>query len=139
MTSKEECEQLLNALLPFALDQLKKHGEFYPFGAVLLKNDEIRLTAADTGEEHSDSTRIIGQLNKAHKKQAEQGKIKASGICWDAKVSLENGVYSDAVIISLEHMDHYSVIIGQPYKRGFLNKLQTRSLFAQSGKHDIFA
>ena len=139
MTSKEECEQLLNALLPFALNQLKKHGEFYPFGAVLLKNDEICLTAVDPGEENPNSTWMINQLNKVHKKQGEQGEIKASGICWDAKVSLKTGVQSDAVIVSLEHMDHYSVIIGQPYKLGFLKTLQTGSIFAQTGKHDIFA
>ena len=138
MTPKEECERLLNALLPFALDQLKKHGEFYPFGAVLLNNDEISVTAVDNGEEHPDSTYMINQLTKVHNKRAEQREIKASGICWDAKVSLENGIQSDAVIISLEHIDNYSVIIGQPYKLGFLKKLHTGSIFAHKGKQDIF-
>ena len=45
MTPKEECEQLLNAILPFAINQLNKHGEFYPFGAVMLNNGDISLTA----------------------------------------------------------------------------------------------
>ena len=40
MIPKEECEELLNALLPFAVNQLKKYGEFYPFGAVMYNNNE---------------------------------------------------------------------------------------------------
>lgn len=112
MTPKEECEKLLNILLPFAHDQLKKHGEFYPFGAVLLNSDEISLTSVYGGEEHPDSTRMINQLTKAHNEQALGKEIKASGICWNVRVSLENGVQSDAVIVSLEHTDNYSVIIG---------------------------
>ena len=46
MTPKEECEELLNALLPFAANQLKKHGEFYPFGAVLTNDGEISLLSS---------------------------------------------------------------------------------------------
>ena len=42
MMPKEECEELLNALLPFAVNQLKKYGEFYPFGAVMQNNNEDR-------------------------------------------------------------------------------------------------
>ena len=47
MIPKEECEELLNALLPFAVNQLKKYGEFYPFGAVMCNNNEISFTAVD--------------------------------------------------------------------------------------------
>ena len=138
MTPKEECEKMLDALLSFALEQLKKHSEFYPFGAVLLNNDEISLTAADSGEEYPDSTLVINQLTEAHKKQAEQGNIRASGICWNATVSLENGVQTDAIIVSLEHRENYSVIVGQPYRFGFLKKLNLSNIFAQKGRHDIF-
>ena len=62
MTPKEECEELLNALLPFAVNQLKKHGEFYPFGAVLNKDGEISLTAVDSGDDHPDPTGMINRL-----------------------------------------------------------------------------
>ena len=36
MTPKEQCEVLLDKLLPFAEDQMKKYREFYPFAAVIL-------------------------------------------------------------------------------------------------------
>ena len=138
MLPKEECEELLNALLPFAVNQLKKYGEFYPFGAVMQNNNEINLTAVDTGDNHPDSIKAIDQLTKIHNEQARKGGIKASGICWNATVSLENGKPSDAIIISLEHRENYSVLVGQPYRIGLFRKLNLGAIFAQDGKHDIF-
>ena len=138
MTPKEECEELLNALLPFAVDQIKKHGEFYPFGGVMLENGEISLTSVDTGEEHPDSTDMIDRLTGIHNNKAGKAEIKASGICWNATIALENGAKSDAIIVSLEDRDNYSVIVGQPYRIGFLKKVNFGSIFAQEGKYDVF-
>ena len=138
MTPKEECEELLNALLPFAVNQLKKHGEFYPFGAVLNKDGEISFTAVDSCDDHPDSTGMINRLTVVHNVQAKQGEIKASGICWNASILHENGEKSDAVLLSLEHRDDYSVVVGQPYKIGLFKKVNLKPLFAQNGKHDIF-
>lgn len=138
MTPKEECEELLNAIFPFAVDRIKKHGEFYPFGAVMHKNNEISLTAVDTGDDQPDPTDTTDQLTKIHNEQARRDEIKASGICWNATVSLENGKQSDAVIISLEHRENYSVLVGQPYRFGLFRKLDLNAVFAEEGKHDVF-
>ena len=139
MTPKEECEELLSFLLSFAKNQLKKRGEFYPFGAVMLDSGDITATAFyDADNEFPDSTEVIRILTETHKEKAEKEEIKASGICWDAIVALENGVQTDAVIISLEHRESYSVIIGQPYRFGLLRKLDLSNIFAREGKHDIF-
>ncbi len=138
MISKEECEELLNALLPFAVNQLKKDGEFYPFGAVMYNNNEISFTAVDNGENHPDSTEMINRLTELHNEQAKKGEIKASGICWNATVSLENGKQSDTIVISLEHRENYSVLVGQPYRIGLFKKLNLDAIFAQNGKHDVF-
>src|SRR5262245_5639067 len=34
-SAKEDCEDLMNAVLPFAREMLSKHREFYPFGAAM--------------------------------------------------------------------------------------------------------
>ena len=139
MTPKEECEELLNFLLSFAENQLKKRGEFYPFGAVTPDSGEISPTAFyDSDNKFPDSAEVIRILTEAHREMAEKGEIKASGICWDAKVHLENGNQTDAIMISLEHRERYSVVVGQPYRFGFLKKLNLSSIFAQEGRHDIF-
>lgn len=137
MTPKEECEELFNFLILFARDQLKKYGEFYPFGAVLQNKDDITATAFYDDNDFPDCTEVIRFLTEAHRKDAENGEINASGICWNAKVHLKNGVYSDAIIISLEHREDYSVIMGQSYR--FEKKgLHLGDVFALKGRHDIF-
>ena len=43
MTPKEQCEELMGALFPFAETQLKKNRGFYPFGAVILMDDSVLI------------------------------------------------------------------------------------------------
>ena len=138
MTSKEQCEILLDKLLPFAENQLRKYREFYPFAAVLLMDDSVGLTDCYDGNEHPESKAVLADLIQIHKQLASEGKIKASGIVWNAGVTSADGKPSDAIIISLEHKDDYSVIVGEPYKFGLFKKVTFGSLFAMEGKHDIF-
>ncbi|MDO5139023.1 MAG: hypothetical protein Q4D71_11280 [Oscillospiraceae bacterium] len=130
---------MLNFLLSFAENQLKNRGEFYPFGAVMLESGEITATAFyDTDNEFPDFAEVIGILTETHREKAENGEIKASGICWDAKISLENSDMTDAIVISLEHRESYSVVVGQPYRLGFSKKLNLSNIFALDGRHDVF-
>lgn len=138
MTSKEQCEVLLDKLLPFAEDQLKKHREFYPFAAVIFMDDSVELTGSYDGNDHPESKDVIEMLKQIHQKLASEGKIKASGIVWNASVVSADGRPSDAIIVSLEHKDDYSVIVGEPYKIGLFKKVNFCNLFAMEGKHDIF-
>lgn len=138
MTPKEQCEELLDTLLPFAENQMKKHREFYPFGAVVLMDDTVELTASYDGNEHPEPQDVMRDLTQGHKQMASEGKIKASGIAWNASVTSPDGKPGDAIIVSLEHKDGYSVIVGKPYQIGFFKKVTFGSLFAIEGKHDIF-
>ena len=115
MTPKEQCEVLLDKLLPFAENQMKKYREFYPFAAVILMDDTVELTGSFDGNEHPESKDVINDLIQIHKQLASEGKIKASGIAWNASVASADGKPTDAIIVSLEHKDDYSVIVGEPY------------------------
>ena len=64
MPPKEQCEILLDRLLPFAEEQMKKYREFYPFAAVLLMDDSVELTASYDGNEHPESKDVIKDLIK---------------------------------------------------------------------------
>ena len=138
MTSKEQCEVLLDKLLPFAEDQIKKYREFYPFAAVLLMDDSVELTGNYDGNEHPESKDVMNDFIQIHKQLASEGKIKASGIAWNASVASADGKPSDAIIVSLEHKEDDSVIVGEPYKIGLFKKITFGNLFAMEGKHDIF-
>ena len=138
MTPKEQCEALLDKLLPFAEEQMKKYREFYPFAAVILTDDAVELTGSYDGGEHPESKDVINDLIRIHKQLAHDGKIKASGIVWNASVTSADGKPADAIVVSLEHKDDYSVIVGEPYKIGLFKKVTFGSLFATEGKHYIF-
>ena len=138
MTPKEQCEVLLDALIPFAENQMKKYREFYPFAAVLLMDDTVEITGSYDGNEYPDSKDVLKDLIQIHKQLASEGKIKASGIAWNSSVVSADGKPYDAIIVSLEHKDDYSVIVGEPYKIGLFKKVTFDSLFAMEGKHDIF-
>ena len=138
MTPKEQCEILLDRLLPFAEEQMKKCREFYPFAAVLLTDGSVELTGSYDGNEHPESKDVLEALKQIHRRLASEDKIKASGIVWNASVASADGAPSDAIIVSLEHKDNYSVIVGEPYKIGFFKKVTFGNLFAMEGTHDIF-
>ena len=138
MIPKEQCEVLLDKLLPFAEEQMKKHREFYPFAAVILMDDTVELTGSHDGGEHPESKDVINDLIQIHRQLAHDGKIRASGIAWNASVASADGKPSDAIIVSLGHKDDYSVVVGEPYKIGLFKKVAFGSLFAMEGKHDIF-
>ena len=137
MTSKKECEVLLESLLSASENLLKKNGEFYPIGAVLTNNNAVKFTAVHSDNDFPDSKDVISDLSSSHKKMAQNNEIKASGIAWNGAFS-SNGRPSDAIVVSLEHKDNYSVIVGLPYKIGLFKKVKFGELFAQNGNSDIF-
>ena len=137
MAPKEECEVLLEALLSASENLLKKNGEFYPIGAVLTNDITATFTAVHSDNEFPDSQSIISDLISSHKQMAQRNEIKASGIAWNGTVS-SSGKSSDAIIVSMEHKEDYSVVVGLPYKIGLFKKIKLGELFTQSGNDDIF-
>ena len=137
MTPKEECEVLLEALLSASKNLLIKNGEIYPIGAVLSNDATATFTAVHSDNEFPDSKSVIRDLVSSHKQMAQKKKIKASGIAWNGTFT-SNGKQTDAIIVSLEHQDDYSVIVGLPYEIGLFKKIKFGDLFAQSGNSDVF-
>lgn len=137
MTPKEECENLLESLLSASENLLKKNSEFYPIGAVLTNEGTVTFTAVHSDNEFPDSQSVISDLVSSHKQMAQQNEIKASGIAWNGTVSFD-GKPSDAIVVSLEHKEDYSVVVGLPYKIGLFKKVKFGELFAQNGNKDVF-
>jgi hypothetical protein len=51
-TTRDEMDLLLDMLLPFAQQQLEKHGEFFPFAASIDSSGALAMVAVDLGDEH---------------------------------------------------------------------------------------
>jgi hypothetical protein len=135
---KADCEDLMNAVLPFAEQMLATHAEFIPFGGATRPDGEIVSIAGYDGSEHPKSVEIIALMKEAFITAAQKSEYKATAIVYDVRVVLPSTKEkSDAIAVSLNHRDGYSVIVLFPYKIDAA-KLVWGEIFANKGEADIF-
>jgi hypothetical protein len=137
-TPKAECENLMNAAVTFAEHMLQKHGEFFPYGAALKRNGEIVSVAGYDGREQPPSNDIIRLLKEGFIKRAKSGEYKATALVYDVRIVLPStGKKSDAIAVTLNHRDNYSVVVFFPYQLTN-GQLIFGEVFAQKGESDVF-
>ena len=135
---KADCEALMNSVLPFAEQMLTTHREFVPFGGAMRPDRQLVSVAGYEGNEHPKSVEVIALLKEGLIAAAQNGEYKATAIVYDVRVKLPLlEEKSDAIAISLNHRDNYSVIVLFPYKID-AGKLILGTAFAQKGEADIF-
>jgi hypothetical protein len=135
---KADCEALMNSVLPFAEQMLTTHGEFYPFGGAMRPDGQLVSIAGYEGTEHPKSVDVIALMKGAFVAAAHTGEYKATAVVYDVRVKLPSTEEkSDAIAISLNHRDNYSVIVLFPYKIDAGNLILGTAL-AQRGEADIF-
>jgi hypothetical protein len=139
ISPKTDCETLMQSARTFAEQMLRSHQGFVPFGEVLTANDEIVSMPAHDGREHPPSSEVISLLKYGFIQGAKSGKYKATALVYDSKIKdSSTGDNTDAIIISLNHRDSYSITVILPYH--FENEqLVVGKLLAQKGEADIFA
>lgn len=137
-TPKSRCEELLNAVLPFARKMLSEHGESFPFGASMKPDGEITQAGAYDGREHPPSQPLIDLLRQGFRADARNGAIIASATVYDVR-TIPPGATSktDAVAVELDHRDNYSVVVLFPYALS-ARTVQFAPAFAHEGKFEIF-
>jgi hypothetical protein len=135
---KADCEKLMNATLPFAEQMLKEHGEFYPYGSALDPAGKVLAVAVSGPNEMPRSAEVIDDLNKSMMEGALTGEYMATAIVYDARVTLPaDERQSDAIVIRLDHRDHYSVKVFLPYHFAG-TELILDTAFAEKGEANIF-
>ncbi len=130
-------EEMLNTLLPFSKQQLKKNGEFYPHAISVDKNANIKILATYWGDEHPSSQPVIDEYIKILRTQYANGEILGGGIALDAKLSLDGNYESDAVTILLEHKNAGSISVSIPYQKKSSKEIEYMEPIA-SIKKDIW-
>lgn len=137
---KTECEDVMNAVLPFAEEMLTKHREFYPFGGTMSANGEIGHIGGWTGDEHPASTELIELLENAFRTGAARGEYKATALVYDVQtVPPGKQDKQDAVAVALDHRDNYSVVVVFPYSFAPDGQVDIEPPFAIKGENKIFA
>ena len=137
--AQEDLEELLNFLIPCAQQFLAKSGEFYPFAASMTPDGTVRQNMSGTGEEFPNSDKLIAILIDGFREEALVGRLKATGICYDARVLLEGAKErTDAICVRLEHADGDAVEIVLPYTGASAGAITYDELVMTSAKGEIF-
>ena len=139
-TPKEECEELMGSVVPFAEQMLFQHREFYPFGGAMAPDGTIIAVGGDTGNEHPASQDVITILEKGFQEGARTGKYKATALVIDMLVIPPGkDVKQDAIAVRLDHRNGYSVIVVFPYTIGQAGNVATEAPYAVKGEQKIFS
>ncbi len=141
--SDEELEQLLNAIIPFAQRMLSRHGEFYPFAAAVSRDGRLKFIGEFVGDapvrENPLAAELIGYLREQLIDGASKGEFRATGLCSGAQVDVSGqNEKSDAVRISVEHLDGRAMNVFLPYRLDSAGEVLYGDVFATAAEAVIF-
>jgi len=139
-TPKEECEELMNALLPMVKKLLSEHGEFFPVGGTMQADGSIAFVSTYDGDEHPPSQKVIDSLIEAFRAGAMDRKYKATALIYDIRTVPPGATEkTDAVAVRLDHVSGYSVLVVFPYRLSPVREVIFTPPFASKGPADIFS
>ncbi len=139
VNAKQECEKLMNNLLPTARSMLSKYREFYPYGGYIELDGQIRhVGVQDETTERPESGDMISALETLFIEKARVNECRATAIVCDVRV-LEPGSQKkcDAIQVRLDHYGGYSTEVYLPYEIVKDEILYAES-FTRKGKGSIF-
>ena len=115
---KEDAEFLLAAVLPFARSMIERHGEFHPYGGYLTVQREVVDVGAEVrGQEHPDPSELVKLLRSDFVRLRRQGGLVAAAVVTHVRIHPPGEEEaSDAIQVSLEHTDAFSVEVFEPYR-----------------------
>ncbi len=112
-----EMDTLLDEGLRVAIHFLEKNGEFFPFGVTLAPDGSVAHTQGYTGDECPPSLELIDLLLSAFKIGAATGDYKSVALISDVRISLDGKTKTDAISVTVEHVDDQPVICFLPYTK----------------------
>ena len=134
---REEIEQLLRYLLPFAEESLNRDGEFRPYAAMVAADGSLKSVESEEGQD-PDVGELLVALHTELREQAAGGAIRASGIAADVTLTdPDSGEETDAVQLELDHVDTDAVDVYVPYTSG-MDGIKFGELVAAAGQTPVF-
>lgn len=113
--AQHDLDQLLNAALRFAQQQLASHGEFYPYAVAIRFDGQAEMIAArpESADEHPAAPQVIAAC--AEELRSRQTRLRAGAIVSDVRLPDLSG--SDAIDVALEHAEGHALRVQLPYTR----------------------
>jgi hypothetical protein len=118
---RRDMDALLDHLLAFARDMLRKHGSVYPFGAVTKMDGRMVLVAGSGGNQES-TEELMRLVVTGLRERAVAGEIRAAGVCYEVHVPTDDGATTDAIAVALEDILGDTALVFMPYTKGGLFK-----------------
>lgn len=117
--AKAQFDELTRAVLPMAVELLRSHGEFPPFGAGLTASSDVVEVSKPEASER-DGTRAghtdVGLLRHSLDQGLVAGRFQATALVYETKIDLPSGKRSDAIVVALNHRDRQSTVRFFPYQ-----------------------
>ncbi len=133
--AQADLDSLLNPALGFAQQQLKEHGEFFPYAVVVRADGETEMVAArpDAGDDRPASSDVVAACRTTLAEQRDR--LRAAAVVAD--VRLPGG--SDAIRVELEHTEGPALTVLLPYdKKRFGRGVDFGQLQAASGIRHVW-
>lgn len=111
----QHLDNLINHLLPFAEQQLKKNGSFYPYAATINEGGEVTLRSIYAENDRPDPQVLISESEEIIKAAIGEGRVSAAAICYDTHITAPDGSKSDAIRFDLEQAEGESITVLIPY------------------------
>ncbi len=138
MLQQAHCDQLINALFPFAQQMLTGHGEFFPFGAFVNASGAVEQFSGYTGDEHPKSQELIALMSAAARRMAAEGRCRAAGICVHVHTLLPGATEkTDAVLAALEDATG-ALNVYLPYRKRPDGSIEYGQVVAQYARPTVF-
>jgi len=129
--ASDDITTVADAMFDFARGMLRRHKEFYPFGAVLVAGQEVELVSgSDLSHPWAGGSELTGELDEELARRAGREAIVAAG------VGVQRGT---AVEVRVEHRSGRAILLTMPFKAKRLGKaVEFGPVTAGEGTHRIF-
>jgi hypothetical protein len=127
-------DSLLDVLMTFAVETLKRQGEFYPFAGFLPAEGGPELLAVAMEDERPRSSDMNAELENALRTLVQEG-ARAGAIATDVRLPESDG---DAIRVHVEHVQGDAVDVFMPYTKKMLRGFDFGDLFAGAGERVLF-
>jgi hypothetical protein len=115
LQAQRDLDELLNAALGFAQQQLASRGEFYPYAAAVRFDGQTEMIAArpEPADQHPPAPDVVAAC--VEELRSRQTQLRAGAIVSDVRLPDLSG--SDAIDVALEHAEGHALRVQLPYTR----------------------
>jgi hypothetical protein len=133
-----DMDTLLDHLLAFAREMLKRQGAVYPFGAVTKTDGRMTLVAGSGGSAEGSTEDLMGLVVAGMREQAVAGEIRAAGVCYEVHVPTDDGSTTDAIAVALEDNLGEHALVFMPYTKTRLKGVRFAEITVSPGEPRVF-